>query len=102
MRRISWTGWALASATATCTSCPCSTRPDAVSTVSARSLWRPDPVPALFDAGLVAKVIERERPTFLLGVPTMIVGLLAEAGKGRDLTSIERFLSGGSTGFHRT
>jgi fatty-acyl-CoA synthase len=53
--------------------------------------------PPLFDAGLVAKVIERERPTFLLGVPTMIVGLLAEAAKGRDLTSIERFSSGGST-----
>ena len=53
-------------------------------------------LPPMFDAALVAEVIERERAGFLLAVPTMIVGLLAEAAKGRDLTSIERISSGGA------
>jgi fatty-acyl-CoA synthase len=53
-------------------------------------------LPPLFDAALVARVIERERPSFMLGVPTMLVGLLGEAAKGRDLTSLERISSGGS------
>lgn len=53
-------------------------------------------LPPMFDAALVARLIERERARFLLAVPTMIVGVLAEAAKGRDLTSIERVSSGGS------
>ncbi len=52
--------------------------------------------PPLFDAPLAAKIIERERPGFMLAVPTMIVGLLAEAAKGRDLTGIRRISSGGA------
>lgn len=53
-------------------------------------------LPPMFDAALVARLIERERARFLLAVPTMIVGVLAEAAKGRDLSSIERVSSGGS------
>jgi fatty-acyl-CoA synthase len=51
----------------------------------------------LFDPAMIIRVIERERPRFLLGVPTMIVALIEEAEKsGRDVKSIERVMSGGS------
>ncbi len=51
----------------------------------------------LFDAGMVVKVIERERPTFMLGVPTMIVALIEAVEKsGRKVSSIRHILSGGS------
>jgi acyl-CoA synthetase (AMP-forming)/AMP-acid ligase II len=53
-------------------------------------------LPPLFEPALVAKVIERERPRFMLGVPTMLVGLLGEAAKGRDLSSLTLISSGGS------
>ena len=51
----------------------------------------------LFDPALIVKVIERERPSFLLGVPTMLVALCNEtAGSGRDVSSLKRILSGGA------
>lgn len=51
----------------------------------------------LFDPAMVARVIERERPKFLLGVPTMLVALIAEVEKtGRDVSSIRRIMSGGA------
>jgi fatty-acyl-CoA synthase len=51
----------------------------------------------LFDADMVVRVIERERPKFMLGVPTMIVALIEAVEKsGRDVSSIRRIMSGGS------
>src|SRR5262249_3533789 len=50
-----------------------------------------------YDAAMIARVIERERPEHVLGVPTMIVGLIDEARSGgRDLTSVRGLLVGGS------
>jgi fatty-acyl-CoA synthase len=50
-----------------------------------------------FDPEMIARVIERERPALLLGVPTMIVCLIDEAKKtGRDLTSLRSVMSGGA------
>jgi fatty-acyl-CoA synthase len=50
-----------------------------------------------FDAALAAKVIERERVAFCMGVPTMIVALIEEGLKsGRDLASLRRIMSGGA------
>jgi len=51
----------------------------------------------LFDPDMIAGVIERERPVFMLGVPTMIVALIEAVEKsGRDVASIRRIMSGGS------
>lgn len=51
----------------------------------------------LFDADMVVRVIERERPKFMLGVPTMIIALLeAVERSGRDVSSVKRIMSGGS------
>jgi len=50
-----------------------------------------------FDPATIIKVIERERPKFGLGVPTMLVALIEEVRRsGRDVSSIERVMSGGS------
>jgi fatty-acyl-CoA synthase len=50
-----------------------------------------------FDPEMNARVVERERPAFLLGVPTMIVGLIDEAAKsGRELGSLRSIMSGGA------
>ncbi|QUD88324.1 class I adenylate-forming enzyme family protein [Phenylobacterium montanum] len=50
-----------------------------------------------FDPGMIVEVIERERPRFVLGVPTMLVALTDEAERsGRDVSSVERMMSGGS------
>lgn len=50
-----------------------------------------------FDPDMIIRVIERERPRFMLGVPTMIVALIDAAERsGRDVSSIERIMSGGS------
>ena len=50
-----------------------------------------------FDPEPVARVIERERVEYLLGVPTMIVALIDEAERRqRDLTSVRSVMSGGS------
>jgi fatty-acyl-CoA synthase len=51
----------------------------------------------VFDPDMIIRVIERERPKFMLGVPTMIVALIEAAQKsGRDVSSIKRIMSGGS------
>ncbi|MFT3811446.1 MAG: AMP-binding protein [Micropepsaceae bacterium] len=51
----------------------------------------------MFDAVTIVQVIERERPEFVLGVPTMLVALIAEVeASGRDVSSIRRIMSGGS------
>ena len=50
-----------------------------------------------FDGEMIARVIDRERIDYVLGVPTMIVGLIDEAEKaGRDLTSLQSIMSGGA------
>jgi len=51
----------------------------------------------VFDPAMIVRVLERERPRFLLGVPTMIVALIDEVEKtDRDVSSIERIMSGGA------
>ncbi len=51
----------------------------------------------IFDPAMIVRVIEREKPRFLLGVPTMIVALIDEVEKsGRDVSSIKRIMSGGA------
>jgi len=51
----------------------------------------------MFDPAMIVKVIERERPGFLLGVPTMLVALVDEAVRsGRDVSSFRRIMSGGA------
>lgn len=50
-----------------------------------------------FDPEMLVGAIERERPQFVLGVPTMFVGLIEEAEKsGRDVTSVHKLMSGGA------
>ena len=51
----------------------------------------------IFDPAMLVRTIERERPQFLLGVPTMLVALVEEAERsGRDVSSVRRILSGGA------
>jgi fatty-acyl-CoA synthase len=51
----------------------------------------------MFDPAMIVKVIEREKPRFVLGVPTMLVALIDEAVRsGRDVSSVKRIMSGGS------
>ncbi len=51
----------------------------------------------MFDPAMIVRVIERDRPLFFLGVPTMIVAILDEVAKsGRDVSSVERIMSGGA------
>lgn len=51
----------------------------------------------MFDPATIAKVIERERTDFILGVPTMLVGLIDEVERsGRDVSSVKRIMSGGA------
>jgi len=51
----------------------------------------------MFDPAMIVKVIERDRPGFLLGVPTMLVALVDEAVRsGRDVSSFRRIMSGGA------
>ncbi len=51
----------------------------------------------MFDPAMIAKVIERERTDFILGVPTMLVALIDEVEKsGRDVSSVKRIMSGGA------
>ncbi len=51
----------------------------------------------MFDPGMVVDVVSRERPRFLVAVPTMLTALAdaAEQG-GQDVSSIDRILSGGA------
>jgi fatty-acyl-CoA synthase len=51
----------------------------------------------MFDPAIIVEVIERERTKFALGVPTMLVALVEEVRRsGRDVSSIQRVMSGGS------
>lgn len=51
----------------------------------------------MFDPAMIAKVMEREKTKFVLGVPTMLVALIDEIQKtGRDVSSTERVMSGGA------
>jgi fatty-acyl-CoA synthase len=50
-----------------------------------------------FEAEMIVRAIERERPAYLLGVPTMIVGLIDEAERsGRDVKSLHIIMCGGA------
>ena len=50
-----------------------------------------------FDPALLVKVIDRDRPGFLMCVPTMLVALTEEAkASGRDMSSVRRILCGGA------
>jgi fatty-acyl-CoA synthase len=50
-----------------------------------------------YDPDMLTGVIERERPDFFMGVPTMVVGLIDAAEKsGRDVRSIRSIMCGGS------
>jgi len=51
----------------------------------------------MFDPAMIVNVIEREKCRFVLGVPTMLVALIDEVRQsGRDVSSVERMMSGGS------
>ncbi len=51
----------------------------------------------LFDPAKMLDIIEAERAEFLLGVPTMLVGLLEAQGvRARDVASVRTAMSGGS------
>lgn len=51
----------------------------------------------LFDPAMIVKVVERERAAFVMGVPTMLVALIAEIeASGRDVSSVRGIVSGGS------
>lgn len=51
----------------------------------------------MFDPETIARVIEREKTRFILGVPTMLVALIHEVRRsGRDVSSVECIMSGGS------
>ncbi|MEL6369889.1 MAG: AMP-binding protein [Pseudomonadota bacterium] len=51
----------------------------------------------MFDPAMIAKVMEREKSRFVLGVPTMLVALIEEVERsGYDMASVERVMSGGS------
>jgi len=51
----------------------------------------------IFDPEMIVRVMERERSKFCLGVPTMLVALIDEAKRsGRDLSCVERMMSGGA------
>lgn len=66
----------------------------ALGTLAARATH----VPVLaFDPAFVLELIERERGTFLLGVPTMLIAMLDHPDlETRDLSSLRGALSGGS------
>ena len=51
----------------------------------------------LFDPGRMLDIMEIERVALLLGVPTMMIGMLeAQTAKPRDLSSVRMAVSGGS------
>lgn len=51
----------------------------------------------VFDAEMIVRVMEREKSKFCLGVPTMLVALIAEVEKsGRDMSAVQRIMSGGA------
>ncbi len=51
----------------------------------------------VFDPEMITRVMEREHPRFILGVPTMIVALIDQVEKSSaNITSVERMMSGGA------
>jgi fatty-acyl-CoA synthase len=51
----------------------------------------------VFDPGFVLEMIERERGTFMLGVPTMLIAMMEHPDIAtRDLSSLKSAVSGGS------
>jgi fatty-acyl-CoA synthase len=66
-------------------------------TLGAVQFGSPMIIAALFDPGRMLDIIEQERPALVLGVPTMLVGLLeAQAAQPRDLASVRMIVSGGA------
>ena len=66
-------------------------------TLGAAQLGSPMIIAALFDPGRMLDIVEAERPAFVMGVPTMLVGLLeAQAARPRDLASVRMIVSGGA------
>jgi fatty-acyl-CoA synthase len=54
-------------------------------------------LPPRFDPAMIVNVIERERPDFILVVPTMLVALVDEAARGqRDVACLKGMMAGGS------
>jgi fatty-acyl-CoA synthase len=54
-------------------------------------------IAALFDPGRMLDIIESEKPGLVMGVPTMLVGLLeAQAARPRKLDSVRMTVSGGA------
>lgn len=54
-------------------------------------------LPPAFDPGVLLDLVEREKITFVTGVPTMLVAMLeAQAARPRDVASIRSIGSGGS------
>jgi fatty-acyl-CoA synthase len=50
-----------------------------------------------FDPGLCLELVEAERPTFMLGVPTMLIAMMEHPDFAhRDLSALTRVCSGGS------
>lgn len=66
----------------------------ALGTLAARTVH----IPVLaFDPGFVLELVERERGTFLLGVPTMLIAMMEHPDMAtRDLSSLRGSVSGGS------
>jgi acyl-CoA synthetase (AMP-forming)/AMP-acid ligase II len=52
-------------------------------------------LPAAFDPELMVELIEAERPSCLLGVPTMLIALLDRVS-GRDVSSVRHVVTGGA------
>lgn len=51
----------------------------------------------MFDPEMIVRVIERDRVSFVLGVPTMLSVLIETVEKtGADMSSVERVMSGGA------
>jgi fatty-acyl-CoA synthase len=51
-----------------------------------------------FDAGLLLELVEAERGTLTLAVPTMLIAILEHPGRaGRDLSTLDTILTGGAT-----
>ena len=53
-------------------------------------------LPPMFDPSMVVRVLERERPAYLLVVPTMLIALLDEVDRTGRQVSFKGIMSGGS------
>jgi fatty-acyl-CoA synthase len=66
-------------------------------TLGALQLGSPMIIAALFEPGRMLDIVETERPALLLGVPTMLVGLIeAQDAEARNVDSLRMIVSGGS------